>query len=79
MFDLLAAQKARVDNEASIYKVSKDIKQQRLEHAQNQSKQWLGSPKGLLTSFVVGSCYELQSGSDSNSSKTIISILLRLI
>ncbi|MFA3792095.1 hypothetical protein AB6T38_13330 [Aliiglaciecola sp. SL4] len=79
MFDLLAEQKARVANEAVLYNVTREVKQQTLDNATQQSKQWLSSPKGIFTSFVAGSCYELQSSSDSSSSKTIVSILLRLI
>ncbi|MBU2876521.1 MULTISPECIES: hypothetical protein [Alteromonadaceae] len=79
MLDLLANQKAIVENKAELYKVSKDIKRHALDKAQDQSKQWISSPRGLLASFVAGSIYELQSSSDSNSTRTIISLLLRAI
>ncbi|GAC15718.1 hypothetical protein [Aliiglaciecola lipolytica] len=79
MLDLLAKQKNQVDNAANLYRAAYLNKHHILDKAQDQSKQWIGSPKGLLVSFAAGTCYELQSSSQAHSSRTLMTLLLRFI
>ncbi|MCF2947849.1 hypothetical protein L0668_07010 [Paraglaciecola aquimarina] len=56
MFDPLSKQKKQLNSHRQDYLILKAHKDFQLRYAKNQTNNLLSSPKGLLTSFILGAC-----------------------